>query len=70
MSAAPEQSPTIPKPPLAQLKFFNARGMTFRAMQKQAQSSELYLRGDMRLIWVSEGDLLNLQMSGAAKEVS
>ena len=65
-----DKTETTPKPPPAQLEFFNARGMTFRAMRDQAQGSKLFLRGDMRLIWVSEGDLLNLQLAGVAKEVS
>ena len=45
--------------------------MKFREMQEQARASALYVRGDdMRLIWVFEGDLLNLQLAGIAKEVS
>ena len=45
--------------PLAsRLKYTRPKGETFREMQHHAGESKLYGEGDMKLVWVNEGDLI------------
>lgn len=55
--------PALPPP---KLHFVNASGGTFEEQRAAVHKTALYPMGDARLIWVNEGDLTILQMSGIA----
>lgn len=44
------------------MQYVPADGLTFEEMRQNARKSELWKRGDMRLVWVNEGELLMSQM--------
>ena len=49
------------------MEYLPAEGQTFEEMRENARKSELWKRGDMRLVWVNEGDLIMSQMATAGK---
>lgn len=54
---------TTPKP---RLHFAYAKGETAQEMREAVRGTDLYNMGDAKLVWVNEGDLWALQMTGAA----
>lgn len=42
----------------AAVRYCHAKGGTFSEMQDNAHQSPLYERGDMILVWVNEGDII------------
>lgn len=40
------------------VKYCHAKGKTFSEMQSNAHANPLYERGDMILVWVNEGDII------------
>lgn len=46
-----------------------APGDTLADVLAEAKAMPLYKRGDVRLIWVSQADLLNLMIAGLAVQV-
>lgn len=43
------------------MQYVPALGLTFEEMRENARKSDLWKRGDMRLVWVNEGDLIRSQ---------
>lgn len=39
------------------MRYLPAEGSTIQEMRDHAQQSELFQQGDMKLVWVNEGDL-------------
>ncbi len=39
------------------LEYVHAKGLSLEEMRRNFRESELYKRGDARLVWVNEGDL-------------
>ena len=44
----------------AKLRYFHPEGETMAQMRDHARSHPLYREGDLKLVWVNEGDLCNL----------
>ncbi|MFC4236295.1 hypothetical protein ACFOY8_13875 [Thalassospira xianhensis] len=47
---------------IGSVEYVQAEGATFDEMRINARNTPLFKRGDMRLVWVNEGDLLMAQM--------
>jgi hypothetical protein len=43
----------------AELRYFHPEGETMAQMRDHARSHPLYREGDLKLVWVNEGDLCN-----------
>ncbi|SOC26698.1 hypothetical protein [Thalassospira xiamenensis] len=50
------------------VEYVQAEGATLDGMRINARKSPLSKRGDMRLVWVNEGDLLMAQMHTEEKD--
>lgn len=46
------------------MQYVPAEGQTFEEMRQNARKSDLWKRGDLRLVWVNEGELLMSQSPG------
>ena len=46
------------------IEMMNSRGHTISEMRENFHGTDLHQRGDARLMWVSEGDLVLAQMEG------
>jgi len=44
----------------AKLRYFHPEGETMAQMRDHARNHPLYREGDLKLVWVNEGDLCNL----------
>lgn len=44
------------------MRFIEAEGSTLSEMKENARKSDLYRLGDMKLVWVNEGDLIAEQI--------
>jgi hypothetical protein len=51
----------------AKLRYFHPEGETMAQMRDHARSHPLYREGDLKLVWVNEGDLCNLAIRAAFK---
>jgi hypothetical protein len=54
---------------LRPLRFAKAKGQTREELRANVHKEPLYAIGDTVLVWVSEGDLIEHQIAGSAKEV-
>lgn len=45
------------------MEYETARGQTFEEMQQDFRTTGLWRRGDARLVWVNEGDLIMSQIA-------
>lgn len=48
---------------IGNVEYVQAQGETLDDMRVNARNSSMYKRGDMRLVWVNEGDFLMSQIS-------
>lgn len=46
------------------LRYAPARGTTIERMRDDLRTTSLYRHGDCKLVWVNEGDLSVLELSG------
>lgn len=51
------------------LEFVPAKGATLDEMRDDARNSPLFQYGDMRLIWVNEGVLNEMEIAGQARNL-
>jgi hypothetical protein len=51
----------------AKLRYFHPEGETMAQMRDHARNHPLYREGDLKLVWVNEGDLCNLAIRAAFK---
>lgn len=59
MTDLPENERTY----IGNVKYVQAEGATLDEMRLNVRNSSMCKRGDMRLVWVNEGDLLMSQIS-------
>lgn len=52
------------------MRYLPAEGSTIQEMRGHARQSELYQQGDMKLVWVNEGDLALNDMAQALAQNS
>ena len=60
----PRQDTQFPPPDLKPLRYFFAQGNTLDEMRDHARQHTLAREGDMKLVWVNEGDLYNHLLKG------
>ena len=48
---------------IGNVEYVQAKGATLEEMRLNARNSSMCKRGDMRLVWVNEGDLLMSEIS-------
>lgn len=52
------------------IRYVDAEGETLAEMRENARNSDLYGQGDMKLVWVDEGDLSVQQFRSAALPIN
>jgi hypothetical protein len=52
------------------IRYVDAEGETLSEMRENARNSDLYCQGDMKLVWVNEGDLSAQQFRAAAQPIN
>lgn len=53
----------------AKLRYFHPEGETMAQMRDHARNHPLYREGDLKLVWVNEGDLYNLAIRATLAEI-
>lgn len=65
----PVYSPLSIRSVIRPLRFARARGQTWEELRANVHKEPLYAIGDTVLVWVNEGDLIEHQIAGSAKEL-
>lgn len=52
------------------VRYVDAEGETLAEMRENARKSDLYAQGDMKLVWVNEGDLSAQELNAVFRDLA